>query len=521
MLVRPQVLHPGVYVSEVSDGPTDIVGVATSITAFVGRTVRGPVHRAVPVDSVPAFEARFGGLQADCPLTYCVRDFFQAGGRQALIVRLGQGTPATLTLASADPGGLVLTAAGPGAWGDSLRVRVAHPAPAELPPEALAAAGLSAEALFDLHVTLVDGLGQPIQQEVHKLVTLQPGTHRTLARVLADSALLSDAVTATGTARPADGAQASGVGGAQADALTLADYVTDAPGEGFQALDAVDVVNLICVPPDQPDGFAGAAVYAKAARYAQRRRAFVIVDAPPAWDARIEQGAVAEISPAEIGLSGDLARHAATYVPRVRAADPLASGAVRAFPVSGLIAGVYARTDATRGVWKAPAGVEASLTGAAGLTCALTDADNRVLSAQGINGLRTFPAVGSVVWGARTLAGADGLGEDARYVPVRRTALYIAESLQRGTQWAAFEPNAEPTWARLRQAVTAFMDGLFRQGALQGSSAKDAYFVRCDGTTTTQADVDAGVVNIVVGFAPMRPAAFIEILVQQAPLAPG
>ncbi|EEF93729.1 hypothetical protein CATMIT_01637 [Catenibacterium mitsuokai DSM 15897] len=145
----------------------------------------------------------------------------------------------------------------------------------------------------------------------------------------------------------------------------------------------------------------------------------------------------------------------------------------------------------------------------------LTDAENGELNQLGINCLRAMPVSGRVVWGSRTLRGADQLADEYKYIPVRRTALFIEESLFRGLKWVVFEPNDEPLWAQIRLNVGAFMHNLFRQGAFQGSSPRDAYFVRCDKDTTTQNDIDLGVVNVVVGFAPLKPAEFVVLRLQQ------
>jgi phage tail sheath protein FI len=179
------------------------------------------------------------------------------------------------------------------------------------------------------------------------------------------------------------------------------------------------------------------------------------------------------------------------------------------------VAGVMARTDGQRGVWKAPAGIDAGIAGIRGLEINLSDADNGAINPVGVNALRTFPIIGSVVWGARTMRGADALGDDFKYLPVRRVTLFIEESLFRGTKFAVFEPNDEPLWAQLRLNIGAFMNNLFRQGAFQGQTPRDAYFVKCDKETTTQNDINLGVVNILVGFAPLKPAEFVVIKIQQ------
>jgi phage tail sheath protein FI len=199
----------------------------------------------------------------------------------------------------------------------------------------------------------------------------------------------------------------------------------------------------------------------------------------------------------------------------VRLPDPTDDFRLRTIGSSGTVAGIYARTDTARGVWKAPAGIETGLEGISALEAQVNDGQNGVLNPLGINALRTFPVYGTIVWGSRTLAGADALASEWAYIPVRRLALMLEESLFRGTQWVVFEPNDEPTWANIRLNIGSFMNGLFKQGAFQGASPKDAYYVKCDNETTTQNDIDAGVVNIEVGFAPLKPAEFVVIRFRQ------
>jgi phage tail sheath protein FI len=182
---------------------------------------------------------------------------------------------------------------------------------------------------------------------------------------------------------------------------------------------------------------------------------------------------------------------------------------------AGAIAGLYARTDATRGVWSAPAGSEASLSGPASLELTLTDLESEAINVRGLNALRLFSGQGVVVWGARTLLGSDRAASEWKYVPVRRTALFIEASVDRGTQWVVFEPNGEPLWAQIRLSVSAFLQELFGQGAFRGASPAEAYFVKCDAQTTTQADIDLGVVNMLVGFAPLKPAEFVVLRISR------
>jgi phage tail sheath protein FI len=294
------------------------------------------------------------------------------------------------------------------------------------------------------------------------------------------------------------------------DELTAADFqASEEKKEGIYALEHTNIFNLLCIPPYQEgDEDVAPGVLADAAAYCEKRRALLLVDPPKSWigkDKARDGFPIPELS----------SNNAAVFFPRIQAPNLLRDNQVEDFAPSGAIAGVMARTDATRGVWKAAAGQEATLRGVVGLSVPLTDAENGELNPLGINCLRQMPAAGYVVWGARTTVGDDRLASQWKYIPVRRTALFIEESLYRSTQWAVFEPNDEPLWSQLRLNIGVFMHGLFRQGAFQGQSPKDAYFVKCDSTTTTQADIDRGIVNIIVGFAPLKPAEFVVLYIKQ------
>ncbi|MFZ0871215.1 MAG: phage tail sheath C-terminal domain-containing protein, partial [Rhodanobacter sp.] len=284
---------------------------------------------------------------------------------------------------------------------------------------------------------------------------------------------------------------------------------------GMYALTKVDLFNLLCIPPDIRAGDTSIAVYGDAMAFCAAQGALLIVDAPSLWTAAGGITSNNNAALTNLNLTGVGARNAALFFPRVIEADPARQGQLDTFVPCGIVAGIMARTDSQRGVWKAPAGLDASLNGVQGLSTVLTDADNGMLNPIGVNCLRNFPLSGPVVWGSRTLRGADLLADDYKYIPVRRLALYIEESLYRGTQWVVFEPNDNPLWAQIRLNVGAFMQNLFRQGAFQGKTPTDAYFVKCDSETTTQNDIDLGTVNIVVGFAPLKPAEFVVIQLQQ------
>lgn len=273
---------------------------------------------------------------------------------------------------------------------------------------------------------------------------------------------------------------------------------------GIYALEGVDLFNILCLP-----GVSDAGILMDADSYCKERRAFMIIDA-----AKTIASPEAMVT-AAMGSSLPKSDYAAVYFPWIQVADPLNGGRLRTSAPSGAIAGLYARTDSSRGVWKAPAGTDATISGAQGVAYTLTNGQNGTLNPLGVNCVRNFPVFGTVSWGARTLRGADSMASEYKYIPVRRLALFIEESLYRGTQWVVFEPNDEPLWAQIRLNVGAFMNNLFRQGAFQGTTPREAYFVKCDKETTTQNDINLGIVNILVGFAPLKPAEFVIIKVQQ------
>jgi phage tail sheath protein FI len=283
---------------------------------------------------------------------------------------------------------------------------------------------------------------------------------------------------------------------------------------GLYALAKAEEFNLLCLPPHNFDTDVGDALLSAAAAYCTERRAMLIIDSPADWKTKDAARSGIDATPSKVGPASP---NAAIYFPRILRPSPFLKdgGALRAYVPCGAVAGIIARTDTNRGIWKAPAGLDATLFNVPQLEVPLTDAENGELNPKGINCLRTFPAAGRVVWGARTRVGADSLANEWKYVPVRRTALYIEESLYRGTKWVVFEPNDEPLWASIRLSVGSFMNQMFRQGAFQGASPREAYFVRCDKDTTTQADIDRGIVNILVGFAPLKPAEFVVIRLQQ------
>lgn len=562
--------YPGVYVEEIQSGVHAITGVATSITAFVGRARRGPVNQAVTLNGFGDFEKTFGGLWADSALGFAVRDFFLNGGGQAIVVRLyhaDPGNPNASPPVSApdsavplDIGSISLVASSPGKWGLALRASLDTDNVTE---EVAASMGVTKADLFNLTVQDT-GAGGVTERFLN--LTVKESSRRIDRVLLSDSTLVRyDGTPSAGTAVTpgtddlskkekayADAKKAladkqnsdpsadtsaekaavtkakgdlekalSEAAAAVSDGLPLAvlDFLP-ASGEtdkkGLYALEQVDLFNLLCIPPYRAATDAvdvDPNLVSSAAAYCEKRRAMLVLDAPKDWDTKDE--AKAKFTDAANDAVGTRSRNAALFFPRLRQPNPFHDDQMETFAACGAVAGVMARTDGQRGVWKAPAGLDATLVNAPGLSVMLTDAENGELNPLGINCLRAFPAAGRLVWGARTLRGSDQLADEYKYIPVRRTALFIEESLYRGLKWVVFEPNDEPLWAQIRMNAGAFMHDLFRQGAFQGSSARDAYFVKCDKETTTQSDINLGIVNVVVGFAPLKPAEFVVIKLQQ------
>jgi uncharacterized protein len=565
-----QVSYPGVYVEEIPSGVRTITGVATSITAFLGRARRGPDNEPITINSYGDFERIFGGLWIESSLGFAVRDFFLNGGSRAIIVRLyssapkmkddgtvdteGTGDAAKPKLLPAEAtlsiGTISLIAAYKGKWGEKLRATIDD----KVSEDVAQRMGLTKADLFNLTVKDISPGGVTEQfrnlslknssRRIDKVLQAEsnlvrwngiyPATPPALAAdgpksdnieatekelVAAEKELAdlnkadpqpsSDVIT-TAT-RKVEAAKAKLARASDGKALAKADFTPgqgEAQKKGIYALEKADLFNLLCIPPYELGGDIDNALIAEAAVYCEKRRAFLLVDPRSDWNSK-------DKARDNVDSLGTRSNHAAVFFPRLKQPNPLRDNQIEEFVPCGVIAGIFARTDAQRGVWKAPAGLDAKLIGVPELSVPLTDPENGELNPLGVNCLRAFPAMGRVVWGARTLQGDDRLASEWKYIPVRRLALFMEESLYRGTQWAVFEPNDEPLWSQLRLNIGAFMNTLFRQGAFQGRSPEEAYFVRCNKETTTQNDINLGIVNIVVGFAPLKPAEFVVLKFQQ------
>jgi uncharacterized protein len=490
-------LHPGVYIEEVSSGVRTITGVATSIALFVGWAPRGQVDRAVRLTSFADYERTYGGLDSRSVLGYSVRHFYDNGGSDAYVIRIaGAGAVA----AKCSIGDLRLQASSPGTWSHAFSARLTR--------------RLDDATRFTLDI-IQPSSNNAVLESFANLSMAATDPRFAPAVINGRSAFIDSVSVVAPAAVPANTTAALNATSVGNDGTVIGPSgPTPANATAFQAglaalfavggiADRIDLFNIICVP-----GLTDAAAIANLQLRAKERRAFLVADSADTATVTTVAGTLA-------GKTGADAPNSAFFFPWVQAPDPLQEGALRAFPPSGFVAGIFARTDASRGVWKAPAGTEASLSGATGLAITMSDAENGQLNPRAVNCLRTLPVYGNVVWGSRTLHGDNDRGSEWKYVPVRRTALFLEESLYRGTQWVVFEPNDEPLWAQIRLNIGAFMQGLFRQGAFQGTTPKQAYFVKCDRETTTQADINLGVVNIMVGFAPLKPAEFVVLKIQQ------
>ena len=513
--------YPGVYVEEIPSGVRTITGVSTSNTAFIGYFRRGPMNRAVKLTSYADFERIFGGLDSKSEASFAVRQYYLNGGSIAYVVRVASGSasPAETTLkgdAPSPPGGpnvLKIRAVNEGIWGRRLHVAVLD-------------AGDPAK--FNLVVQEHEDIGSDppnvIAEEVHRNLSMSDTDSRYVVDVIRQSSSLivaSDDDDGLVEGMPkistpeADGTipferLTGGSNGSLPNAKALEG--AEDKKTGMYALDniAPEIFNILCIPAAAELGTGVRAVVQAATSYCEKKRAFFILDSHKS--VRTEEKMRDWMT---TGLGSELRhKNAAVYFPRVQVFDPFDKNRLRTIGASGTMAGVFARTDTERGIWKAPAGTEAVLRGAS-LVTKLTDLENGGLNPLGVNVLRTFPIFGNVSWGGRTMDGADQQASEWKYISVRRTALYIEESLYQGLKWVVFEPNDEPLWAQIRLSAGAFMHGLYRQKAFQGSSPREAYFVRCDRETTTQNDISLGVVNIVVGFAPLKPAEFVIIKLQQ------
>ncbi|GAA0274282.1 hypothetical protein GCM10009127_13460 [Alteraurantiacibacter aestuarii] len=424
---------------------------------------------------------------------------------------------------------LQLKAANPGKWGNLLTAKTdKNGISAETAKQFQSEYQITADDLFNLTLTLYNAKGQAIASERYLNLSVSKEGEKQyypnrVDKVLASESALARVDQISGMP-PGDGQVAQGVGGNNGTYLTPTTYLGNQDRKtGIYLLEKTDLFNLLCIPPDRrflPEVAESmqdldVLVRGAAAEYCTNKRAFFIVDPPANWADKARQGLLSQLDPSQVGITGanaggqEYARNCAVYFPRIWKEDLKMKGRQALFPPCGAIAGVMAATDVGRGVWKAPAGQAAGLAGVSKLDVKLTDAENGELNPKGINCLRSFPIVGPVVWGSRTLRGADAFEDAYKYIPVRRFTLFVEESLYRSTQWAVFEPNNEALWSSLRLEVGSFLAGLARQGALYD------YTVQCDAKNNTADRIARGIVTVTVGIAPVDPAEFVILQIQQ------
>lgn len=569
------VSYPGVYLEEVAVQTPTVVAATTSNAAVIDYFVMGPVNTAVAVTSLNQFNSTFGGVNEASEGSYAVQQFFLNGGSFVWVVRVvptgatptgggTAGTAASVAWASLPPPSpptpsssspWYVTSANPGAWGNAIGVTITQqpapsPPPSPLPPAAFTVqvvlqpttanapptvletyynASLSPTASNFLG-NLVNGVSQYIF--VTQSPTYPPATSPlVVAPIIAPNGNPSYLVGGSNGSWATDGsdfwaALMAQVGGEQ----TV--YTNPTPVPALNQI-APQVFNILMLPAEAilPTNSSAQALVDAAIEYCQNAEAFFILDPPPpsgilANPVQVQAYPWQLSGVNTVNSSNDLVSwaqqwgyvnannySAATYYPWLLIADANNTAQARYVGPSGTMAGVYATNDLSYGVWNAPAGTNAVLQGAS-LAAILTDTDSGTMNPDGLNALRSFPIYGNISWGARTLAGANQLQSTFKYINVRRLTDFIEQSLYQSLKWAVFQPNAAPLWASITQEVTAFMSGLFSQGAFQGTSASQAYFVQCGPSTTTQQDILNGIVNVVVGFAPVLPAEFVILQIQ-------
>lgn len=420
-------------------------------------------------------------------------------------VHLGGGDGATEANLALGVGGLRVHAANEGAWGNHLRLTVDHDT--RDPTD---------NSLFNLTVEWLADDGEPAATEVHRNVSTNQDHARRLDNVLSQQSNLIRWIGAFPSDRPAATAvPIAMVGGADGPELTAAEYDGNVGNkQGIFRLEDADLFNILVIPPmandpADPASDVPIATWELALTYCRERRAMLMIDPPNTWHD------ITDVIDNVGDYDGLRDRNSAMYFPRMRSEDPLRDNILEPFTTSGAMAGLLARTDGQSGVWTSAAGTNATIVGAREFTYPLTQAEVGQLNPIAINCLQMRPGSGRVSWGARTLDGADARGSEWKYLAARRLTLFIEETLYRATEWAVFMNNDANLWQALRVSINTFMEGLYDRGAFFGTTKNEAFVVKCDEETTTDADVARGVVNVEVSFRPVFPAEFVVITIRQ------
>jgi phage tail sheath protein FI len=562
--------YPGIYIQEAPGPPPPIVAAQTNVGVFIGyahplKTPQTLLGTAVLINGFTDYQRQFGGFVRSVALTsaydtqnnpgafadlaLAVNQFFLNGGTQTYVVAVNNSYLASLNAPTVNVHGIVFTAREVTDELFYMTVSV-RPNPPSSP---------GASPLADIVITYGPTAGAPHSPpssppvsiatgpatviETYRRVSLDPANPAFIEKMIGTAQLpISNLVTV---------AAGSPIGSFPATATTyiFSSYLPGAT-QFYQAGDFTSVLaensdldkvplagnppfNLMVLPgisglardpitaATTGDG-SGDLILATAIAFCERKFAFLVMDPPPTDSA---DGSLPGYQNTIGATAGDNAlprsKNAALYFPYLLSPDPsgspnnIVTGLPNEIPPAATVAGIYAATDLARGVWKAPAGFQATTNNITGVVPRgrMTDLQQGLLNPISVNCLRDFPNIPTVVFGARTLAST--YDQQWTYVSVRRMALFLEQTFYANLKWVIFEPNAQPLWTAITQEINAFMLGLFKQGAFQGNTPSDAYKVQCDNQTTTQTDIDLGIVNIVVSFAPLKPAEFVVITIAQ------
>ena len=495
----------GIQVHEEAGSGQSIAEAPTAITAFVGRCLRGPVNRAVQLNGFADYQRIFGGLWQPSTLSYAIEQYFENGGRAAIVVRVVNGARCcTLSLPAGDQR-LVLRALAPGTR-EFLRAAVDYDG-----------IGDNEDDCFNLVLQRVRTPGSEHieDQEIFRRVSLRADSGRNVTAVLAESELARVAgdlpawrpdPTRHDDPRGIAGYTLSGPDADDGAPLTDYDIIgSAAQGTGLFALDAVDAFNFLCIPPLARDVDLGASTLLVANRYCRDRRALLFVDPPLAWDT----GAKAQAEMREWPLPSD---SACLFFPRLLGYDKL-RGRFEAFAPCGAVAGALSRASELWPVWSSAQAEETVLRPGLRLACAVDEDCRARLAACGVNTVQTVRRPGRESPPARTLAGPGAGSADWRSLSARRLALMIVNSIERGTRWMLFEPNEPPTWQRAAAQVRAFFASLEERGAFAHREPGDRWFVLCDERVNRERHREQGIVNLMFGFPAARAGGFHAYLV--------
>jgi uncharacterized protein len=535
--------YPGIYIQELPSNTNTIAAAPTSVTVFVGYThpfltPTANFNQALEIFSFSDYERLYGGFYQsgviDANVSYAVNEFFTNGGTDAYVVGLnpqsyfdaatppasvGAVTAATTTMASAAGVGITFTAVQPT---DAVPINITiNNVQNETTADLTLSYGGQTEVYRKISLlSLVNSQANPnfITTRINGVNFISGVTPpiSQLVTVAADTAY-----PATFTSPSYSATLSTTLPAGAVSVFNAADFLAVFQEDSY--LDKVPIFNLLLTP-----GIVNNAILSEALAFAERKLAFFIMDPPPDDTADSSTGSTNLIAgfvgggDAE-GNVAPLSPNGALYFPYLLADNPVtglptnAAGNTFTLPPSGYVAGIYAATDSSRGVWKAPAGLATTLLDTLGVVPGgvMTDSRQGVLNPLGVNCIRSFPGAGTVVFGARTLVTQNQAFQQWWYVSVRRMALFIEQTLKTNLTWVIFEPNDTPLWTAIRISIQGFMVSLFNQGAFAGTTPTDAFQVKCDSTTTTPTDQANGIVNIIVAFAPLRPAEFVIVKIAQ------